>query len=169
MSRWATTRKRQKRAQGRLSDTVVPSNEAEYNNVAANLGFWRNVSRGGGVEKDETCSGNVIGPEHVRGIGRTNEDDMSLCEHRRDGLEKVKGKLRSACGAVEGRNINADQDEGKEESDWAHDWTRERAMGNDDGVGRVKDGEATKEANARRGSQVPKYVLYVTRNSRCRR
>lgn len=46
---------------------------------------------------------------------------MSLCQRRRDGLERVESELRSACGAAVERNIDADQDEGNEESDWVHD------------------------------------------------
>ena len=40
-------------------------------------------------EKDETCGGNVVRVEHVRGIGRTDEDNTSLSERRRSGLETV--------------------------------------------------------------------------------
>lgn len=48
------------------------------------------MSRGGGGETKETYSGNVVRAEHVRGIGRTDEDNMSLSERRRGGLETVE-------------------------------------------------------------------------------
>lgn len=45
------------------------------------------MSRGGRGKRDETCGGNIVRAEHVRGIGRTDEDNISLSERRRSGLE----------------------------------------------------------------------------------
>lgn len=40
---------------------MVPFNEAEYNNVAANLVFWKNVSRGRGDKSDKHAAVTLLG------------------------------------------------------------------------------------------------------------
>ena len=107
MSRQTTIRKGRKRAHSRLSVTVILSNKTEYNEVTVNLKLWKDMSRGGCGEEEETCSGQVVGAEHV---GRTNENNMALCERRRDGLERIDGEGRRL------RNVNADRNEDEEES-----------------------------------------------------
>lgn len=48
------------------------------------------MSRRDESEKEETRSGDIIRAEYVRGIGRTDEDNMSLSERKRGGLVAVE-------------------------------------------------------------------------------